>query len=184
MGAIWLGILSHIHDARDPSVATQLAQQEKEESEFFHAPFEPYLASSHSATVAPAVLSALSAQGKTIFDSHGCNGCHGENGMGGAIDPALTQVGAKFADTQLIEVMRNPTAKMRAGKMMPVNLDVTSMTALSSYLKSCWALLELLPLRPLQSRRRILLRRAPPPLLQHRRRIRRFRAKQSPVRLL
>ncbi|MGB8129307.1 MAG: cytochrome b N-terminal domain-containing protein [Candidatus Angelobacter sp.] len=136
VGAIWLGILSHIHDARDPSVATQLAQQEKEESEFFHAPFEPYLASSHSATVAPAVLSALSAQGKTIFDSHGCNGCHGENGMGGAIGPALTQVGAKFADTQLIEVMRNPTAKMRAGKMMPVNLDVTSMTALSSYLRA------------------------------------------------
>ena len=136
VGAIWLGVISHIHDARDPSVATQLAQQEKEESEFFHAPFDPYLASSHSATVAPAVLSGLSAQGKTIFDSHGCNGCHGENGIGGPIGPALTQVGTKFPDTQLIDVMRNPTAKMRAGKMTPVNLDVTSMTALSSYLRA------------------------------------------------
>lgn len=139
VGAIWLGVISHIHDARDPSVAVQLALQEKEESEFFHAPFEPYLASSHSATVAPAVLSGLSAQGKTIFDSHGCNGCHGENGIGGPIGPALTQVGAKFPDAQLIEVMRNPTAKMRAGKMTPVNLDVTSMTALSSYLRALGA---------------------------------------------
>ena len=136
VGAIWLGFLSHIHDARDPSVAAQLALQEKEETEFFHAPFDPYLASTHSATLAPAVLSGLAAQGKTIFDSHGCNGCHGENGIGGPIGPALTQVGTKFPDVELINVMRNPTAKMRAGKMTPVNLDVTSMTALSSYLRA------------------------------------------------
>jgi ubiquinol-cytochrome c reductase cytochrome b subunit len=136
LGAMWLGIISHVHDARDASVAAQLAQQQKEEDQFFHAPFEPYLASSHSATVAPATLSGLAAQGKTIFDSHGCGACHGENGKGGPVAPALTQVGDKFQETELINLLRNPTAKMRTGGMTPMNLDVTEMTALSSYLRA------------------------------------------------
>jgi ubiquinol-cytochrome c reductase cytochrome b subunit len=136
LGAMWLGAMSHIHDVRDPSVAAQLTQQQKEEDQFFHAPFEPYLASSHSATLAPATLNGLAAQGKTIFDSHGCNGCHGENGIG-AVAPALTQVGIKFPqETELLNVLRNPTPRMRAGNMLPVSLDVTSMTALSSYLRA------------------------------------------------
>ena len=136
LGALWLGIISHVHDAHDPSIAAQLAQQQKDEDQFFHAPFEPYLASSHSANVAPATLNTLAAQGKTIFDSHGCSGCHGEGGMGGAVAPALTQVGQKLPETALINLLRNPTAKMRAGGMTPLNLDVTGMTALSSYLRA------------------------------------------------
>jgi ubiquinol-cytochrome c reductase cytochrome b subunit len=134
LGLVWLGIRSHVTDSRDPVVASQLAKQNQEEDAFFHAGFQPYSVSSLSEGPASAALDPVTAQGKTIFDSNGCNGCHGDAGVGGGIGPALAHIAEQHQPSQLIELLRVPTAKMKAGGMVPLMLNAGDMTALVSYL--------------------------------------------------
>jgi len=132
IGLLWLGMTSHLDDLSDPTIAAQLTQQSEQEAAYFHAPFRPYSASP-SGGVAAVPLDAVAAHGKTIFDSHGCNGCHGESGIG-AVGPALTHISSQFPPPQLTALLKAPTAKMKAGGMVPLTLNTADTTALVSYL--------------------------------------------------
>ena len=75
---------------------------------------------------------ATTAQGKSIFDSQGCNGCHGEGGVGGS-GPALTHTSSQYPPAQLTAVLKAPTARMKAAGMVPLSLNAAGMEALVSY---------------------------------------------------
>ncbi len=133
---IGLGMQSRLDDSRDPTTASEIAKQNLEEDNYFHAPFQPFSASSVVGGAAPAKLSGPAAQGKSIFDSNGCSGCHGEGGVGSGAGPALTHVSDKFQPAQLTAVLKEPNAKMKTGGMVPLTLKDAEMTALVSYLTS------------------------------------------------
>ncbi len=135
IGLVWLGMTSRLVDARDPAVASKIAEQSREENVYFYTAFKPYSASSPSGGVASTLLDATSAQGKGIFDSHGCSGCHGESGRG-AIGPALTNISSKFPPAQLTALLKAPTSQMQAGGMVPLTLNGSEMQGLVSYLAS------------------------------------------------
>ena len=69
---------SRLDDSRDPTVAAQVAEQNQQEHLYFYSAFQPYSASAPSEGIAPTSLDSTVAEGKGIFDSHGCSGCHGE----------------------------------------------------------------------------------------------------------
>ena len=136
-GMVYLGAKSHRDDMRDSGVAAQLATQDQQEKAYTAAPFEPFLespggtgpVSSPSGSVNPLV-----AQGKGIFEAHGCSGCHGETGMGTPAATGVVGVTTKFPEAQLVALLHNPNAKMRAGHMPAVDISSTDMSALLAYL--------------------------------------------------
>jgi len=137
VGMIFLGIKSHRDDAHDPSIAAQIALQDQQEKEYSRAPFQPYLESPGAMAplqVVSGPISPLVAQGKGIFDAHGCSGCHGETGMGTPAAPRLVGVTSKYSSEQLVSVLHNPNAKMRAGGMPAADVSTSNMSALLSYL--------------------------------------------------
>jgi mono/diheme cytochrome c family protein len=75
---------------------------------------------------------ATTAQGKRIFDSQGCSGCHGEAGVGGS-GPALTHSSSRYPPAKLTAVLKAPTAKMKAAGMVPLTVNAADMKALVSY---------------------------------------------------
>ena len=78
---------------------------------------------------------ATAARGKSIFNSQGCAGCHGEAG-GGASGPALTHTSGQYPPAQLTAVLKTPTAQMKAAGMAPVSVNAADMEALVSYVSS------------------------------------------------
>ena len=78
---------------------------------------------------------ATTAQGKSIFDSQGCSGCHGESGGGGS-GPALTHTSSQYPPAQLTAVLKAPTAQMKAAGMVPLTVNAADMKALVSYVSS------------------------------------------------
>ena len=74
-------------------------------------------------------------KGKAIFDSHGCKGCHGEAGGGGA-GPALTDISTKYPSAKLTALLKAPTATMKSAGMVPLTLNAADMKALVTYLGS------------------------------------------------
>jgi ubiquinol-cytochrome c reductase cytochrome b subunit len=135
VGLLWLGMTSHLDDSRDANVAAQLAEQDQQEHAYFYSAFKPYSTPSPSGAVASPSEDPTVAQGKGIFDSHGCSGCHGESG-GGAIGPSLKNITAQYPPAQLIALLKAPRANMKAAGMVPLTLDTGQMTALVSYLGS------------------------------------------------
>ena len=81
---------------------------------------------------------AAAAQGKAIFDSHGCSGCHGVAGGGGS-GPALTHTSSEYPPAKLTGVLKAPTAAMKAAGMAPLTLNPADMKALVSYVGSLGA---------------------------------------------
>ena len=75
------------------------------------------------------------AQGKRVFDSQGCNGCHGEAGVGGS-GPALTHTSSQYPPAELTAVLKAPTAKMKSSGMVPLTVSAADMKALVSYVTS------------------------------------------------
>jgi ubiquinol-cytochrome c reductase cytochrome b subunit len=75
------------------------------------------------------------AEGKAIFDSHGCSGCHGQSG-GGGTGPALTNITTQYPPVQLTALLKAPRANMKAAGMVPLTLNAPDMKALVSYLTS------------------------------------------------
>ncbi len=73
--------------------------------------------------------------GKAIFDSHGCKGCHGEAGGGGA-GPALTNISSRYPSAKLTALLKAPTARMKTAGMVPLTLNAADMKALVTYLGS------------------------------------------------
>ena len=134
-GLLWLGMTSRLEDSRDPTVAAQLAQQSRVEDVDFHTAFRPYSAPSSPAGVASTALNTTAAEGKGIFDSHGCSGCHGENGDG-AVGPALTHISGQYPPAELASLLEAPTPTMKAGGMVALTLSSDEMKGLVSYLFS------------------------------------------------
>jgi len=134
-GLLWLGMTSRLVDSRDPTVAAQLAQQHRVEDVDFHTAFRPYSAPSSPAGVASTPLNTTAAEGKGIFDSHGCSGCHGENGDG-AVGPALTHIAGQYPPAQLAALLKAPSPTMKAGGMVALTLSSDEMKGLVSYLFS------------------------------------------------
>ncbi len=133
---IGLGLRSKYLDRHDPEVAQQLAKQKAEEVAYMSKPFEPELSSASLAAANAALADPLAAKGKAIFESHYCTACHGEGGVGTAAAPALIGVGAKFSADQITELLRHPTAKMKAGGMPTPELSPDEMKALVAYVAS------------------------------------------------
>ena len=79
--------------------------------------------------------SATTAQGKSVFDSHHCSGCHGASGGGGS-GPALTHISSQYPPAKLTALLKAPTAKMKAAGMVPLTLNAADMKALVSYVTS------------------------------------------------
>jgi ubiquinol-cytochrome c reductase cytochrome b subunit len=137
VGMIYLGAKSHRDDMRDPSVAAQLDTQDQQEKAYSAAPFEPFLESPRGAgaVASPSgTVNPLVAQGKGIFEAHGCSACHGETGMGSPAAIGVVGVTTKFPEAQLVALLHNPNAKMRAGRMPAVDISSTDMSALLAYL--------------------------------------------------
>jgi mono/diheme cytochrome c family protein len=136
-----------------PASATAKPAATAEPSKVASAPTPPASASSSSpapATAKPAATAEPSkaptgssagssttaaAQGKSIYDSHGCGGCHGESGGGGS-GPALTDISSQYPPAKLTAVLQAPTDKMKAAGMTPLTLNAEDMKALVSYVTS------------------------------------------------
>jgi len=136
LGMVYLGARSHIDDLHDPAVAEQLAVQDQQETAYSAAPFHPYIESpGETGPAAPTGdVNLLVAQGKGIFEAHGCSGCHGETGLGTTTAPGLVDVKTKFPEAQLTALLHDPTPKMRAGRMPAVDISASEMSALLAYL--------------------------------------------------
>lgn len=149
IGLIWLGMTSVLKDSRDPAVAAQLAQQQRDEQLYFHAPFTPYAAPSAAAGAALAPLDSTAAApaspggkglaattaGSQTFRSLGCVSCHGAGGVGTQKAPALTDVGKRLSATQLTSLLRTPNGNMKAGGMPPVTVRGGELTSLVAYVR-------------------------------------------------
>jgi len=102
------------------------------------APAKAEPAATAAPSKAPAISSASSAttaQGKSIFDSQHCSGCHGEAGVGGS-GPSLTHLSSQFPPAKLTAVLKTPTAKMKAGGMVALTVNAADMKALVFYVSS------------------------------------------------
>lgn len=136
LALLGLGFRSEYLDKHDPHIVQQLAKQTAEEEEYMRKPFEPELSPASLVAANVALVDPLAAKGKTIFESHSCNACHGAGGVGTAAAPALVGISAKFKPDQLAEFFSHPTAKMTAGGMPPVDLPPDDLKALIAYLES------------------------------------------------
>jgi mono/diheme cytochrome c family protein len=137
VGIIFLGVRSRVDDRNDPTMSAQLALQAQQEQAYTAAPFHPYVESPGG--TGPLALpigpvSPLVSQGRGIFQAHGCSGCHGEVGLGTTVAPNLTGITTKFPQPQLIALLHNPNAAMRAGHMPAVDISPSNMSALLAYL--------------------------------------------------
>uniref|UniRef100_E6QJV2 C-type cytochrome n=1 Tax=mine drainage metagenome TaxID=410659 RepID=E6QJV2_9ZZZZ len=137
VGIVYLGIKSEMDDRRDPSTAAQLALQAQQEKAYTAAPFKPYVEAPGG--TGPSLLpsgpaSPLAAQGRGIFQAHGCSGCHGEVGLGTPAAPNLTGITTKIPQPQLIELLHHPNPAMLAGHMPAVDISPNEMSALLAYL--------------------------------------------------
>jgi ubiquinol-cytochrome c reductase cytochrome b subunit len=137
LGIIFFGAKSEYDDQHDAAVSSQLAKQDQQEKAYTAAPFEPYVESPGG--TGPLALpigpvNPLVSHGKGIFEAHGCSGCHGATGAGTTAAPTLVGITTKFPQAQLIGLLHDPTAKMRAGHMPAVDISAEDMSALLSYL--------------------------------------------------
>ena len=83
-------------------------------------------------------LSASAQQGKKLFDSLGCMGCHMVNGQGGRVGPDLSNEGnSSHSDQWLATQIRDPKAN-DPGTIMPAfnNLTAQKVSNLVDYLRS------------------------------------------------
>lgn len=137
VATIFLGVKSHVDDSRDPTTAAQIARQDQQEAAYSKAPFEPYMESPggivHGLAVS-APANPLIAQGRGIFEANGCSGCHGDAGSGTSVGPSLVGVTSRYPSDQLASLLRDPSAKMRAGRMPAADLPTADMSALLNYL--------------------------------------------------
>ena len=46
--------------------------------------------------------------GKAVFDNYNCAQCHGAQGEGSKLAPAIDKLGEHFTKAQLIEYLKNP----------------------------------------------------------------------------
>jgi ubiquinol-cytochrome c reductase cytochrome b subunit len=131
-----LGLRSQYLDKHDSGVAQQLAKQKTEEEEYMRKPFEPELSSASLVAENVALADPLAAKGKTIFDAHSCNACHGDGGVGTVAAPKLVGVSVKFDSKRLEAILRQPSTAMTHGGMTPTDLKDEDLKALIAYVES------------------------------------------------
>jgi mono/diheme cytochrome c family protein len=78
----------------------------------------------------------LVGQGRAVFRDQGCYGCHTAEGMGTAIGPDLSRIGAKRSETYLARWLRDPSAQRPSAHMPKLELSEGEVRALASYLGS------------------------------------------------
>jgi ubiquinol-cytochrome c reductase cytochrome b subunit len=83
----------------------------------------------------PAPPAPSAAEGQQLFQERACFACHGQAGTGGRA-PALAPLIAKLSDAQVVQVIENPTARMKAGGMPPMVASPEQIVALVSYLRT------------------------------------------------
>jgi mono/diheme cytochrome c family protein len=132
-----LGVASYRDDHEDSGVAAQMRKQDEDEKAFMQKPFVPEpMAGSASAALASADPIVL--KGQALFQANSCNSCHGDGGVGTAAAGALTGIGQKFTDAQLVALLRAPDSKMTSGGMMPVDLKPDDLSALIAFLRQLY----------------------------------------------
>lgn len=95
----------------------------------------PKTASSATAAAGGAAAVASTAAGKAIFDSHGCNECHGAAGIG-ASAPPLTHISTQYPPAKLTAVLQVPSAQMKAAGMVGLTLSAADMKSLVAYVSN------------------------------------------------
>jgi ubiquinol-cytochrome c reductase cytochrome b subunit len=137
LGMVYLGVRSQIDDREGP-IAAQLALQAEQERAYTASPFQPYIEPTGGMVAVgmpSGPVNPLVAQGKGIFIEHGCVGCHGATGIGTAAAPSLVGVTQKFSKEQLVSLLRNPNARMRAGRMPALDdAPASEVAALVTYI--------------------------------------------------
>ena len=80
-------------------------------------------------------MSASVAAGQQLFEERACFACHGQAGSGGRA-PAVAPLIAKLSDSELKQILENPSAKMKQGGMPPIAGDPEQIGSLVSYLRT------------------------------------------------
>jgi ubiquinol-cytochrome c reductase cytochrome b subunit len=81
-------------------------------------------------------LSGPAAAGEQIFNSHGCIACHGEGGVGTPLAISLIGITKTVPHDQLIALIRQPNAKMKAGGMPTFGFNDTQLNDVVAYLET------------------------------------------------
>jgi len=140
LGLTVLEALSYYDDAHNGAVAQQLALQDRQAADYMKEPFKPEVQGASLAAPAPSASPATTdpqvAQGKSIFESHACNACHGPGGAGTPLAPKLAGIGNKYTAGQLLNLFNHPTAKMEAGHMPHFQFTSDDVGVLLAYLDS------------------------------------------------
>ena len=112
-GAIGLGIWSHTQDRADAAVRKQMDRQEAQTNEFMRAPFVPESNEASVVALAPSAESSDAAisKGRELFVSYHCNACHGQNGVGTQIAPALVGIRSRLSQDQIEATLHMPSEK-------------------------------------------------------------------------
>ena len=79
-------------------------------------------------------LTGLAAAGQHIFDTRGCTACHGVGGVGTPLAISLIGITRTVPHDQLIALIRQPNAKMKAGGMPTFGFDNTQLNEVVAYL--------------------------------------------------
>jgi cytochrome c oxidase subunit 2 len=80
--------------------------------------------------------SMLIEQGKQLFFTHGCYGCHTVGKVGTPLGPDLSHVGAQYALSYLTGWLRDPASQKRTAHMPKIDLNEQEIQALAAYLSS------------------------------------------------
>jgi ubiquinol-cytochrome c reductase cytochrome b subunit len=134
IGYTALGVASYRDDYRDPGMAAQMHKQDEDARTFMKQPFVPQAAAG-TASAALASADPRILKGLALFQANSCSSCHGDHGQGTPAAGALTAVGQKYTDSQLITLLHTPDAKMTAGGMTPIDLKDDDLAALAEYLR-------------------------------------------------
>ena len=78
----------------------------------------------------------LVGQGRAAFRDQGCYGCHTAEGMGTAIGPDLSRIGARRNEAYLARWLRDPSAQRPSAHMPKLDLSEAEVRALAAYLGS------------------------------------------------
>ena len=76
-------------------------------------------------------------EGKKLFISQGCYGCHMIGAVGtSAIGPDLSHVGSRYTPEYLVRWLRDPVSQKPTAHMPRINLTELEVRALAAYLAS------------------------------------------------
>jgi mono/diheme cytochrome c family protein len=78
----------------------------------------------------------LVAEGKELFRSQGCYGCHMVGKMGTPIATDLSRAGSRWQEAFLLRWLRDPAAQKPTAHMPRITLTEAEVRALAAYLSS------------------------------------------------